>query len=515
MNTFKLFSNTALLLLAGLLSAACSADEELDNQPQEPPVRELHTARMVLEGGRADFDDAAGPASRATTATWQDGDKVFMQFTAGTERVDGVAVYQAASDEWNVQYYGAIPSGTEAACEAYFFESPAAVTATQVTLGSTSAVYADKAATYRLEQGEMRVTARLTPQTGRFRFKGEAGAAFTAYGFKNYTQYSIADNGLTAADCTVSGTIGSDGYSPYYYGYFAEGAEKDLYVEDWTNMLLFTKTLSENALALGRSGYLNLPTLESRSGWTMEEITEKHLTVKGVEFTMKPVKGGTFTMGATAEQTGAENDESPTHRVTLSNYWIGETEVTQALWKAVTGYSPTSGGSSWSSSYGLGDNYPAYYISYEDVQSFITQLNSLTGCTFRMLTEAEWEYAARGGSQSKGYLYSGGNAIGDVAWYTGNSSSKTHPVAQKAPNELGLYDMSGNVWEWCSDWYGSYSASDQTNPTGPASGSVRVLRGGCWGSNATICRVAYRSIRTPSDRSNLVGVRLASSSFPK
>ena len=514
MNTFKLFSNTALLLLAGLLSAACSADEELDNQPQEPPVRELHTARMVLEGGRADFDDAAGPASRATTATWQDGDKVFMQFTAGTERVDGVAVYQAASDEWNVQYYGAIPSGTEAACEAYFFESPAAVTATQVTLGSTSAVYADKAATYRLEQGEMRVTARLTPQTGRFRFKGEAGAAFTAYGFKNYTQYSIADNGLTAADCTVSGTIGSDGYSPYYYGYFAEGAEKDLYVEDWTNMLLFTKTLSENALALGRSGYLNLPTLESRSGWTMEEMF-KTITAKGVSFKMRRVIGGTFTMGATSEQTGAQSYEYPTHRVTLSDYWIGETEVTQALWKAVTGYSPASDYLSWSSSYGLGDNYPAYSISYVDVQSFITQLNSLTGCTFRMPTEAEWEYAARGGSQSKGYLYSGGNTIGDVAWYEDNSSGKTHPVAQKAPNELGLYDMSGNVKEWCSDWYGSYMASDQTNPTGPASGSYRVVRGGSWRIDARSCRSAFRYRYEPGSRYCSLGLRLASSSSPK
>ena len=236
------------------------------------------------------------------------------------------------------------------------------------------------------------------------------------------------------------------------------------------------------------------------------------ITANGVTFTMVRVEGGTFTMGATAEQRGADSDEKPAHRVTLSDYYIGQTEVTQALWKAVTGYSPTSDGESWDSDYGLGDNYPAYNISYNDVQSFITKLNSLTGRTFRMPTEAEWEYAARGGSKSKGYLYSGSDTIDDVAWYDDNSGVKSHPVAQKAANELGLYDMSGNVWEWCSDWYGSYSSSAQTNPTGPSTGSGRVIRGGFWLNDATICRVAVRSGPAPSDRGNYYGVRLAFSS---
>ena len=240
-----------------------------------------------------------------------------------------------------------------------------------------------------------------------------------------------------------------------------------------------------------------------------------HFTVNGVTFTMVHVEGGTFTMGATAEQTGADGNERPVHQVTLSDYYIGETEVTQALWKAVMGYSPTSDGSSWTSSYGLGDNYPAYYISYNYVQSFITRLNSLTGRTFRMPTEAEWEYAARGGSKRKGYLYSGSNTIGDVAWYGSNSGRKTHPVAQKAANELGLYDMSGNVYEWCSDRYGTYSSSALTNPTGPSTGPNRVLRGGGWGNLATYCRVANRVIGTPSDRSSTYGVRLVLSSSQK
>ena len=238
-------------------------------------------------------------------------------------------------------------------------------------------------------------------------------------------------------------------------------------------------------------------------------------TVNGVTFTMVRVEGGTFTMGATAEQNSPFSDETPAHQVTLSDYYIGQTEVTQALWKAVTGYSPTSDGCRWTSYYGLGDNYPAYYISYNDVQSFITKLNSLTGRTFRMPTEAEWEYAARGGSKRKGYLYSGSNTLSAVGWYDDNRGSKTHPVAQKAANELGLYDMSGNVQEWCSDWYDSYSSSAQTNPTGPSTGSYRVLRGGSHGNGATGCRVAIRSHDTPSIRYCVYGVRLVLSSSQK
>ena len=222
---------------------------------------------------------------------------------------------------------------------------------------------------------------------------------------------------------------------------------------------------------------------------------------------MKLVEAGTFQMGSTT----GDSDEAPVHSVTISkDYYMGETEVTQALWEAVTGYSPTSDGYSWSSKDGLGDNYPAYYISYEDVQSFITKLNSLTGENFRMPTEAEWEFAARGGNKSKGYTYSGSNTIGDVARYNDNSSSKTHAVKTKAANELGIYDMSGNVWEWCSDRYGKYNSRAQTNPTGlTTTGNTRVNRGGSWFSYATNCRCANRDNYAPSIRNYYLGVRLA------
>lgn len=233
------------------------------------------------------------------------------------------------------------------------------------------------------------------------------------------------------------------------------------------------------------------------------------ITVKGVSFKMIRVQGGTFTMGCTSEQGGdCSNDEKPAHKVTLSTYYIGETEVTQVLWKAVMGNNPSEF---------KGDKRPVEMVSWNDCQEFIRKLNQLTGKTFRLPTEAEWEYAARGGNKSRGYKYSGGNTIGDVAWYYVNAYDKgksspdygTHVVKTKSPNELGLYDMSGNVSEWCSDWYGSYNSSAQTSPKGPSSGSDRVLRGGSWYYLARLCWVSHRNSDDPDYSYGSVGFRLA------
>ena len=258
----------------------------------------------------------------------------------------------------------------------------------------------------------------------------------------------------------------------------------------------------------------------------------KVITIPGtnVSFKMIYVQGGTFKMGAQKTNSVGENfdydageDETPIHSVTLSDYYLGEFEVTQGVWEAVMGFGgrlddgfymrPFADvwlGSDPTTGYGKGSNYPAYYVSYEDiVNHFIPRLNKLTGMNFRLPTEAEWEYAARGGKNQDYYLYSGSDNLNDVAWYTSNSSSSTHPVGTKKPNSLGIYDMSGNVWEWCSDWYGNYSTSSQTNPTGPTSGSNRVLRGGCWYYNAQNCRVANRSGSNPGIRNYNLGFRLA------
>ena len=224
------------------------------------------------------------------------------------------------------------------------------------------------------------------------------------------------------------------------------------------------------------------------------------LRVGDVSYKMVYVQGGTFTMGATSEQGyDAYSDEKPAHSVTLSSYYIGQTEVTQALWKAVMGNNPSNS---------KGDNLPVEEVSWDDCQEFVSKLNRLTGKNFRLPTEAEWEYAARGGSKSRGYKYSGSNTLGSVAWYDDNSGSTTHPVGTKSSNELGLYDMSGNVLEWCQDWKGGYSSSPQTNPKGPNSGAERVNRGGSWSIIAGFCRVSIRGNFPPSDRYCFLGLRL-------
>lgn len=224
-------------------------------------------------------------------------------------------------------------------------------------------------------------------------------------------------------------------------------------------------------------------------------------TVNGVKFTMVPVEGGTFTMGATSEQgSDALEGEYPAHQVTLSDYYIGQTEVTQALWKAVMGSNPSDS---------KGDNLPVEQVSWDDCQVFIQKLNQLTGKQFRLPTESEWEYAARGGRKSRGYKYAGDNDIGLVAWYEDNSGNETHPVATKQANELGVYDMSGNVEEWCSDGYDGYQSSSQSDPQGPSSGSDRVGRGGSFFFDARYCRVSNREYYTPDFRTFDLGLRLS------
>ena len=174
--------------------------------------------------------------------------------------------------------------------------------------------------------------------------------------------------------------------------------------------------------------------------------------------------------------------------------------MTQALWKAVMGSNPSNR---------KGDNLPVENVSWNDCQTFLRKLNAMTDKNFRLPTEAEWEFAARGGNRSRGYQYSGSKKIDDVAWYNNNSGGETHPVGTKAPNELGIYDMSGNVWEWCQDWYGDYHGYSQTNPTGPSSASGRMNRGGSWYNYARYCRVANRGSFAPGIRTSSLGLRLA------
>lgn len=236
------------------------------------------------------------------------------------------------------------------------------------------------------------------------------------------------------------------------------------------------------------------------------EGEDRLVTVGSVTFTMIPVKGGTFQMGATKEQTGeARKDEKPVHTVTLDNFQIGETEVSQALWREVMGSNP--------STY-KGNDLPVTNITWEDCQEFIKKLNERTGKQFRLPTEAEWEFAARGGTASKGYMFSGSDEVRSVAWHNRDSNRDRHngpyAIKSKDPNELGIYDMSGNVNEWCQDWFGDYTADPQTNPQGPATGKEHVYRGGSWWYYGMSCRVSRRNSGVKDVR-GVIGLRLAMS----
>lgn len=220
-----------------------------------------------------------------------------------------------------------------------------------------------------------------------------------------------------------------------------------------------------------------------------------------IEANLVPINGGTFQMGATYEQLDYAMDrEFPVHEVTVSNFKLSKYEVTQEQWEAVMGSNPSSD---------RGAKIPVNNVSWNDCKKFISKLNSLTGKSYRLPTEAEWEFVARGGNLGKNYLYSGSDNIDEIAWHKGNSGNKAHAVGQKRPNELGLYDMSGNVFEWCSDGFGNYGSGAQYNPKGSGSTSQHVGRGGGFNLGAKFCRVSGRTPGKSNYKDRSLGLRLA------
>ncbi|HQL70685.1 MAG TPA: bifunctional serine/threonine-protein kinase/formylglycine-generating enzyme family protein [Bacteroidales bacterium] len=267
-----------------------------------------------------------------------------------------------------------------------------------------------------------------------------------------------------------------------------------------SNTKYYARAYASNEAGIAYSDEISFTTKQKETQQT-QQTQQTQNQGSTINIPIVYVSGGSFMMGCTSEQSGyCFDDEKPAHSVTVSSFYMGKYEVTQGQWKAVMGSNPSS------TSYGIGDNYPVNNVSWNDIQKFITKLNQTTGKHYRLPTEAEWEFAARGGNSSNSYKYSGSNNIGSVAWYNDNSGSKSHPVGTGvSPNELGIYDMSGNVWEWCSDWYKSYPGAavsfDYT-------GSHRVLRGGGWSINARFCRVSLRYYFSPVNRYFDFGFRL-------
>ena len=263
-------------------------------------------------------------------------------------------------------------------------------------------------------------------------------------------------------------------------------------------------TRTTTTTTYSQTGYASQPAPAAN-----QDFTE---TAWGINMKMIWVEGGDFLMGCTSEQGGdCDSHEQNVRRVTVDGFYIGTLEVTQSQWEKVVGtsiYQQKSkvGGSSTS---GVGPDYPMYYVNWDEAMEFCRLLSNKTGRTYTLPTEAQWEYAARGGNKNDGAKYAGSNMIDAVAWYTDNSGSSTHIVGSKRANALGIYDMSGNVWEWCKDWFAnSYVSYDTNNPVGPSSGSSRVYRGGGWERSASNCRVALRNANNPGFRGNFVGFRV-------
>ena len=312
----------------------------------------------------------------------------------------------------------------------------------------------------------------------------------------------LVDNKMVKGTNGVAQTtlpVGQHSYIVACDGYDSEEGMVKLKASTPSNLQI---TLSKEAVAIQQSTVSQPVVAQEPVAQTpVTNVDNISIPVKdGISIDMVRVEAGTFTMGATAEMKDPYDWEKPIHQVTLTNdYYIGKYEVTQALWQAVMGNNR---------SYFNGDNLPVEKVSWKDCQKFLSKLNRITGKTFRLPTEAEWEYAVRGGKKSRGYQYSGSNNLSDVAWYGENSGGKTHAVGTKQPNELGIYDMTGNVWEWCQDWYEKYSSSSQVNPTGANSGSYRVFRGGSWFNDVRVCRLSCRCDNGPDFRNFDIGLRL-------
>ena len=503
---------TAVLIMYLLIG--CSSETEIDCSTPEDVQLAHKTMKVNFNISVTPYENEN--ATRTSSWEWDDGAMVYIQYHNGDKVVRGHAIYSKASDSWEASFNGAI--GTADKCEIYYFDGVANDSKHDILLTENTPIYADRSAIYSVYGSELSLSAVLKPLTSRVRFKGLTGCKIHINGITTMIAYNVVDNIFSVSEDVIEATVDSSGYTPYIYTCFTDPTNRELTISNNINghPLLFKKKFSNEVLQVGRSGFITIPTEDRNKGWSVvQPKSELTLSVSGngvtdASFKMILVEPGTFQMGS---DNGADYVfDRPAHEVTLTAlYYMGETEVTQALWLAVMGQKPTDDEKfTWSSSKGIGDNYPAYYISYTDCQEFITKLNTMTGQKFRMPTEAEWEFAARGGTKSKGYTYSGSNTIGDVAWYSNNSDKTPHPVGEKQPNELGLYDMSGNVREWCADWFNSYTSGAQTNPTGPTTGTNRVSRGGDINCGNTWCTVSARDSDEPSYRGGFfVGFRLA------
>ena len=462
------FSFLLLLITPIVILTSCEQNADLCISTKQ----ELQSVKLRLDVTKTDFEGQGVTRSGISNTGWQDGETIYLLFSGyGDDGLTkGTVIYNASSKTWTLTYNGTLFRDTEAWVGGYYFENSTTANSSKVTLSPSTGVYSGWSGSYYFPtNGELVVKLNLEPHSSRLRFKGEPGTIISVdKGITTYSEYNLSTSEFSDKDTTINLTVQDDGYTPYIYGHTKEST--NLLV---TNGKYQYSTVCPPMSDAGKSGWMSIPTESMHANWEKTPAPTQTFTVVGngktVTFNMKLVEAGSFQMG----HYQFEDYVHEGHQVTLKNdYYIGQTEVTQALWRAVMGQTQTGNNTGWTKTYGLGDNYPAYYISYEDCEQFINKLNSITGHTFRFPTEEEWEFAAWGGN--KGYygtnFWAGSYFINFVAWWNSNSSGTSHPVMMKDPNPLNLYDMSGNVWEWCYD---------------------RVRKGGCWDSGGIDCESGY------------------------
>ena len=405
-----------------LFVACTSQDDILDDIQKEEDNNQPHTCELVLNVTKSGFD--AEPQSRSAS-NWTNGDKIYLTFTVGDGTSYGDAVYNNGS--WTVNYYGSLTEGTTTKCTAVYFDDPEFESSSVVKITENTGIYEDTSGSYVFSGGTLSVTADLKPKTGRIRFAGTNNDEITLYGISHYTSYDCSNGKFTNSIGALKAKVTS-GYTPYVYGYFSDSEQPRLNVITATSG--YTRLLSTSIYKAGESGYMSIPSESSHNGWQNSVIFK----VNGVEFTMIPV---VYSFG---------------------NFLLAETETTEELWAAVMGETATN------------SKLPQYYERYDNWATFLSKLNAITELNFRVPGLGEWQHAFNGGNKSQDYIYSGSNIISNVAWYKGNSGGERHEVKLLQPNELGFYDMSGNVYELVIEgsnyrWYGGYWNSQESSCT--------------------------------------------------
>lgn len=400
MNAFIKYCQAIAFLL--LTASACVTLENTSNEELLPNGK--HVSKMNFKGAISGYEGSTvRDANTKGSSSWSEGDLLYIAFYNGTEVIPGSAVYSTA-DGWMVSYDGDLAEGASQPCEVRFFVNPTFANENLVTLNSNTEIYEDTEGTFNYSDGYITVNATLIPKVGRIRFTGNAGDRIHITGITTNTTFSPVGNKFSTTAAMISLDVEGSGSTPYVYGIFTyEDRKIGIVGSDFA----YTRTCGSSVFQTGESGYMKIPSRTSHNNWK----TGLTITVNGVDFKMLPVAGNSGGF-----------------------FLLSETETTIQQYEAVT-------------STNIGNSKRPAAKSTGDFIAFITKLNYLTNLSFYIPTSQEWYYAASGGNLSQGYTYAGSNTPGDVAWYAGNSGGSAHEVKQLAPNELGFYDMSGNVYE--------------------------------------------------------------------